>query len=359
MDMERLHTLLLDSVGVGLAVAEPGDLRVVFANSRFRDWFGLDGAAAAHLPGLLSGLDPERMAKRLAAGRPYAFETEIQAGRKRMSVAAQVTEEARDGGAVLLVECQNVSKLRELEYMIQSYSSMVEKQNRDLRKEKERVERVLLNIMPKTVYEEWRQFGVTTPRRYDNVTILMLDFVGFTDMAVTADPPALIQELNDIFTAFDRIVEQFGCERLKTIGDAYLAVSGMPEETPDHAANIAGVALRMRHFLERRNETHQHQWLGRIGVATGPVVGSIVGIQKYVYDVFGPGVNLAARLEAQAEPMEIVLCDETRTRLPPGLHTEEIGLADIKGFGRQRLHRLVGSDELKPRRPARAARLSV
>jgi adenylate cyclase len=132
----------------------------------------------------------------------------------------------------LIVECQNVSKIRELEYMIESYSKMVEKQNRSLQREKERAEKLLLNIMPKTVYEELKSFGVTTPTRYDAASVLMLDFVGFTEMAISQDPSALIAELNDIFTSFDPTVEKFGCERIKTIGDAYMAVSGIPEPTP-------------------------------------------------------------------------------------------------------------------------------
>jgi class 3 adenylate cyclase len=95
---------------------------------------------------------------------------------------------------------------------------MIERQNRDLKKEKERVEKLLLNIMPQQVYEEWKEFGVTTPQRFGSASILMLDFDGFTQMAISQEPTKLISELNDIFTAFDRIVEQFGCERLKTIG---------------------------------------------------------------------------------------------------------------------------------------------
>ena len=96
-----------------------------------------------------------------------------------------------------------------------------------------------LRGLPRAVYEEMRDSGFTTPQRFDDATILMLDFVGFTDIAISRDPTALITELNDIFTSFDRIVEQFGCERIKTMGDAYMAVSGVPEPTPEHAAVMA------------------------------------------------------------------------------------------------------------------------
>ena len=347
MDLDRFNRLLLQSVGVGLAVFDRESHRLIFQNPRIGQWFGEAGETARSLEDFFPQIDAVRMEKRLAAGRAYSFDCEIKAGARTLSLAVEVSHQQNEALSVLMVECQNVTKMRELEYMIQSYSSMVEKQNRDLKKEKDRVEKVLLNIMPKTVYEEWRQFGVTTPQRYERCSVLMLDFVGFTEMAITQDPPALISELNDIFTAFDRIVEQFGCERLKTIGDAYVAVSGIPEATPDHANNIAGVALRIVHFLKRRNESHQQKWACRIGINAGPVIGSIVGIQKYVYDIFGPGINLAARIESQAEAMDILLTEEMRQQLNQSFETEVLGVREIRGFGKKRLYRLLGSDDIR------------
>ena len=347
MDFDRFNRLLLQTVGVGLAIFDRQTHEVILTNPRIGQWFSQEAGQKRRLEDYFPEIDKEKMEKRLSAGRRYSFDCEIRAGTRKTSLAVDVSYQESESLSVLMVECQNVTKTRELEYMIQSYSSMIEKQNRDLKKEKDRVEKVLLNIMPKTVYEEWRQFGVTTPQRYDNCSILMLDFVGFTEMAITEDPPALIAELNDIFTAFDRIVEQFGCERLKTIGDAYVAVSGIPEPTPDHINNIAGVALRFVHFLKRRNETRQQQWACRIGINSGPVIGSIVGIQKYVYDIFGPGINLAARIEGQADAMDILLTEEMRHRLHQSFQVEEFGVREIRGFGKQRLYRLLGSDDIR------------
>jgi class 3 adenylate cyclase len=170
----------------------------------------------------------------------------------------------------------------------------------------------------------------------------MLDFVRFTEMAISHDPSALVSELNDIFSAFDRIVEMFGCERLRTIGDSYMAACGLPEENPDHAANVAKVALRMRRYIERRNATHSEQWRCRIGVNTGPVIGSLVGIQKYVYDLFGPGVNLAARMESHSEPMKITVSENTWALTKDEFLFTERGEFDIKGFGTMPLYFLEG-----------------
>jgi len=196
--------------------------------------------------------------------------------------------------------------------------------------------------MPRAVYEEMRDSGFTTPQRFDEATILMLDFVGFTDMAISRDPTALITELNDIFTVFDRIVEHFGCDRMKTIGDAYMAVSGLPEANADHAESMARAAVRMRRYIEKRNASHAEQWYCRIGMHSGPVIGSIVGVQKYVYDVFGPGVNLASRMEELADPMQILVSADTHERIRDQFELSDLGERDVKGFGPQSVYALVG-----------------
>jgi len=343
MDLAKFNELLLRSTGVALAVVTRETRAVLLQNQRFAEWFP-DVAEGVGLDALIPNLDLARLEKRLSDGRPFLADVETRPGRRPLQLSLRIEPHARGAEEVLIVECQNITKMKELEYMIESYSKMIERQNRDLRKEKERVEKLLLNIMPKTVYEEWKSFGVTTPQRYD-ASILMLDFVDFTEMAISREPAALIGELNDIFTAFDRIVEQFGCERLKTIGDAYIAVSGIPEPHPDHAQNIARVALRLLRYLDRRNAAREEQWRGRIGLASGPVIGSIVGIQKYVYDIFGPGMNLAARMEALSGPMEITLPDAMRSQLRGEFHFAEAGTAEVKGFGPLKVWRLRGGGD--------------
>jgi len=221
--------------------------------------------------------------------------------------------------------------------MIDSYSTMVERNTRELEREKERVERLLLNVMPRAVYEEFKTFGVVPPQLFDQVSVVMLDFVGFTDFAAKTDPTVTLSELSDIFTAFDRIVEQYGCERIKTIGDAYLAVSGMPDATPDHATAVAHCAVRFLRYLERRNESHPHKWQARIGLGMGPAVGSVVGIQKYVYDVFGPAVNIASRLQVFANPMNIVAPEEMKYALIDEFQVSDLGRVEIKGMGEMEL----------------------
>ncbi len=339
VNLDRFNEMLLESTGVGLAILDPDDLTVLFFNRRFGEWFP-DMAEQADFAGLFAEFDGEKMRGRFDNGRSYKFETSIKPARRPISLAIDMALQEHRGASAIIVECQNVSKIKELEYMIESYSAMVEKQNRTLQREKERVEKLLLNIMPKRIYEELKHFGVTTPQRYDNASVLMVDFVGFTDMAISKDPAGVITELNDLFTAFDRIAEQFGCERIKTMGDAYMAVSGIPDQNPEHALNIARLAVLIRRYNKRRNAAHSQEWNCRIGINSGIVIGLIVGVQKYVYDIFGPGVNLAARMEELADPMQILLCEDMAPLVEAEFNLTELDEVEVKGFGRKQLYQL-------------------
>jgi adenylate cyclase len=338
---------LLQSLSWGVALVEPDTWSVRFENATFFRWFPPGDSDLDHLGPRVPQVDLDRVHARVDDGRPYRVEAEVKDGARAVSLQVEIRSLDVVDPPLLLVEAQDISKQKEAEYMLDSYSQMVERSTRDLQREKERVEKLLLNIMPRSVFDEMTQFGTVTPQRFDDASILMLDFVQFTSMAVARDPAALVAELNDVFTAFDRIVELFGGERLKTIGDAYMAVSGLPDPSPDHANNLARVALRIRRYLERRNASHPDQWLCRIGINTGPVIGSIVGVQKYVYDIFGPGVNLAARLESHAEPMQIVISEPTYRLIANDFTFTDLGVVDIKGFGEQHLYSLDGED---PRR---------
>ncbi|HMB47666.1 MAG TPA: adenylate/guanylate cyclase domain-containing protein [Afifellaceae bacterium] len=339
MKLDRFNELLLESAGVGLAVLDRDDLTILFSNRRLGEWFA-EATPGAEFAALVEDFEPDKMHGCFEAGRSYKFETAIKVGRRSVTLAIDMSPADHPEATAIIVECQNISKIKELEYMIESYSGMVEKQNRTLQREKERVEKLLLNIMPKRIYEELKHFGVTTPQRYQNASVLMMDFVGFTDMAISRDPAGIITELNDLFTAFDRIAEQFGCERIKTMGDAYMAVSGIPEPTPDHASNIAKLAVLIRRYLRHRNEARSQKWQCRIGINSGVLIGSIVGVQKYVYDIFGPGVNLAARMEELADPMQILLCEDMVPLIDKEFNLTELNSVEIKGFGRKQLYQL-------------------
>ncbi|MEJ2153011.1 MAG: adenylate/guanylate cyclase domain-containing protein [Gemmatimonadota bacterium] len=348
LNLDRFNEMLLESTAVGLAILDPEPLTIVFHNKRFGEWFSNVEDRSTVVTDLFPDIDVGRLRARMDKGRPYTTETKVRLGRREVSIALVVTMPADEDVHHLIVECQNVSKIKELEYMIESYSKMVEKQNRTLQREKERAEKLLLNIMPRKVYEEIESFGVATPQRFESASVLMLDFVDFTEMTIAQDPTGLISELNEIFTAFDFIVERHNCERIKTVGDAYIAVSGVPEAVMDHAQNVARVALLFVRYLKRRNSQHEEQWRCRIGINTGALIGSMVGIQKYVYDIFGPGVNLAARMEALSGPMQITLCDLMHDLIKSDFHFTDRGDVEVKGFGTRRIYTLEEAEDSAP-----------
>jgi class 3 adenylate cyclase len=343
--ISTINESLLRSLGTGVAIIRFSDLSVCFQNETFAQWFGNpdNGRPEEQIKEIIDGKAVQALTEE---GR---FETEFQIKPRRrvLIISLNMSVADIDGHQMIILECHNITRMRELEQMIDSYSNMVERNTRELEREKERVEKLLLNLMPRSVYEEFKTFGVVTPQLYRDVSVLFLDFVGFTDFAENNDPTVTLGELNDIFTTFDRISEQFGCERIKTIGDAYLAVAGMPEPAPDHAVAVANCAVRFLRYLERRNQSHRFKWQARIGLASGSVVGSVVGVQKYVYDVFGPAVNLASRLQMFARPMAIVAPAAMKYDLIDEFQIGELGYHEIKGLGQVELMNVEGKSSMQ------------
>lgn len=331
-DVDTLRQVA-QTLDVGLAIIDPEGWEILFENANFFKWFPPQKDADEPLTERLTGFNASRALGRLQSGRSYKLETQAQVGERDVPISVEVRSLPDHPLDYAVAECHDISKQKQAEYMLESYSTMAERNARELQREKDRVERLLLNVMPKSVYEEMKDYGTVTPQLFDNATILMVDFVGHTEKDISRDPAALVTELNDIFTVFDRITELFGCERIRTAGDGYMAVSGLPEPTPDHARNIARVALRMLRYIERRNSAHAEPWLCRIGINSGQVIGSLVGVQKYVYDIFGPGVNLAARMETLSEPMRVTISENTYKLIKDEFHCSERGEFEVKGFG--------------------------
>ncbi|WP_169569598.1 adenylate/guanylate cyclase domain-containing protein [Sneathiella limimaris] len=342
MSIADINEQLLRAIGVGVALLEEDTLGITFSNDTFSDWFLTDDPTL-QFEELFPQLDGESLRSGLQENNQYTLEFSFKKGRRPMIFAADFSYAKNQENPLIVMVCQNISRIRELETMIDSYSKMVERNTREIKREKEQVEKLLLNMMPRSVYEEYKTFGVVTPTLYDPITVLMLDFVGFTEMAVSADPSTTVSELNDIYSAFDRIGEQYGCERIKTIGDAYITVAGLPEPTPDHTLAVASTAIRFVRYLKRRNQSHSTKWRCRIGLATGSVVGSVVGIQKYVYDIFGPAVNFASRLQDCSEAMEITISKSVSEALTNEFLVEEAGVKQIRGFGEQEVFKLRDS----------------
>lgn len=305
MSIAAINEQLLRAIGVGVALVDVKSLSLRFANDTFKEWFGTPEENAP-ISDILSTLDMNEAIEKIAENRKYTTETSFKLRRRTMTVAIEFNRALDNDQDVMVLVCQNITRIKELESMIDSYSMMVERNTHEIKREKEQVEKLLLNMMPRTAYEEYKSFGVVAPRVFESVSVLTLNFAEFDTILKAHEPAVIVSELNDIYTAFDRIGEQFGCERVRTTGDSYFAVSGVPDPVRDHAGSIASTAVRFVRYLVNRNETHPIVWNARIGLATGQVIGSVVGVQKYIYDVFGPAVVAADSIRLAAQPMGIM-----------------------------------------------------
>ncbi len=186
------------------------------------------------------------------------------------------------------------------------------KLNKVITKEKQRSDELLMNILPADVAEELKQKGSANARQFEEVTVLFTDFVNFTTVSEQLSPQALVDELNDCFVAFDQIMIKHDIEKIKTIGDAYLAVAGLPNADIKHASQVITAALEIKKFMTDRKKTKGDQTFEiRIGIHSGSVVAGIVGIKKFAYDIWGDTVNTAARMEQNAEPGKINVSETT------------------------------------------------
>jgi adenylate cyclase len=177
--------------------------------------------------------------------------------------------------------------------------------NTELAREKRKTDDLLLNILPSETAEELKRWGVSPARSYESVTVMFTDFHGFTKIAEKLPPQRLVSELDLCFRAFDDITSRHGLEKIKTIGDAYLCVGGLPKTNKTHPRDVVTAALEMQkymavlaHEIQKHGEPYFEM---RVGVHTGPVVAGIVGVRKFAYDIWGDTVNTAARLESSGE----------------------------------------------------------
>ena len=211
----------------------------------------------------------------------------------------------------------------------------VRKSKASLQIEKDRSENLLLNILPEEIAQELKETGKAAPKKYECVTILFTDFKDFTKLVASIPATTLIVELDDIFGQFDDIMDEVGIEKIETIGDAYMAASGLPRENPDHALRCVEAAFRMVEFLEQRNENSEISWNMRVGIHSGPVVAGVVGKKKFAYDLFGDSVNTASRMESNGQVGKVNISQASYELLKsePDLAFENRGKIEAKGKG--------------------------
>jgi len=203
---------------------------------------------------------------------------------------------------------------------------------RSLEIEKEKSESMLLNILPAGIIEELKTTGYSKAKLFNHVSVLFTDFVNFTMISEDMDPEELVTEIDFCFKAFDEIVERNGLEKIKTIGDAYLAVCGLPHEDENHARKTILAALEIMNFTRHR-KNNGGKFEIRIGVHTGPLVAGIVGIKKFAYDVWGDTVNTASRMESSGEIGKVNISNTTYELIKDEFDCTPRGKIDAKHKG--------------------------
>jgi class 3 adenylate cyclase len=199
--------------------------------------------------------------------------------------------------------------------------------------EKERHEKLLLNILPQSVVWRLNDGETLIADRFDEVTVLFSDLVGFTEMSSRLTPSRIVTILNQLFSDFDAAARARGVEKIKMIGDAYMVVAGVPEPRPDHAEAIARMALDMKEAVSRIGRTVGEDLALRIGIHSGPVVAGIIGTHRFLYDVWGDTVNVASRLETSSPANHIHISEETANRLAGEFQIKPRGVVQVKGKG--------------------------
>jgi adenylate cyclase len=209
-------------------------------------------------------------------------------------------------------------------------------------REYERSESLLVNILPATIAARLKsRTEAVIADKFEETSILFADMAGFTARASDMAPDELVQFLNHVFTDFDRLVERHGLEKIKTTGDAYMVVSGVPSPRPDHAQALAQLALELRDAVRELRDPQGRNVPIRIGISSGPVVAGIVGTRKFFYDVWGDAVNVASRMESTGAVGKIQVSQQTYERLKEDFVLEECGEIEVRGKGRMRTWLLV------------------
>jgi len=235
-----------------------------------------------------------------------------------------------------------IKRRKVLQQKVTAATTEIRLQKEEVEKQKQRSDELLLNILPEQVAEELKERGEAEAKLMDNVTVLFTDFKGFTTLSEKLTPQQLVSQIHEYFSAFDAIIVKYGIEKIKTIGDAYMAAGGLPEMNETHARDVIMAAMEINAYMMEQRQKRQAKgepfFEIRIGVHTGPVVAGIVGVKKFQYDIWGDTVNTASRMESSGEPGKINISESTFELIKDRYTCEYRGEIDAKGKGKMRMY---------------------
>ena len=252
-------------------------------------------------------------------------------------------EEKLQAQAELLIQLEeNAAMISQqnlmLEAKVQERTQELVAKNEIISQERDRSDKLLLNILPFEIAQELKEFGTTEAKYFDEVTVMFTDFKDFTRIAANMTPKQLVAEIDTCFKAFDEIINKYQIEKIKTIGDSYMVAAGLPQKNSTHVVDIINAANEIQSFMQQHilnNERNGIQGLGQfsIGVHTGPVIAGVVGTKKFAYDIWGDAVNLASRMESCGEPGKINISGNTYVHIKDKFKCNYRGEIAVKNKG--------------------------
>jgi adenylate cyclase len=219
---------------------------------------------------------------------------------------------------------------------------MILKYNQLLDAEKQRAEQLLLNILPPSIADRLQQGERNIADKFDEATVLFADIINFTPLSEKYSAEEIVRMLNEVFSAFDTLADKYGVEKIKTMGDSYMAACGIPIQRPDHASAMADMALDMLTILQDFNARSQEQLNIRIGIHSGPIIAGVIGAKKFIYDLWGDTVNTASRMESHSEPGKIHVTGTVYQSLQGSYTFQDRGEIEVKGKGNMNTYFLLG-----------------
>lgn len=255
-------------------------------------------------------------------------------------LAAQEVNQLAESFQTMSVHLQD--SFSTLEQRVADRTQELSQANLSLQQEQAKAEELLLNILPGAIATQLKESPDTIAELFEEVTILFADIVGFTPLSNRMAPLALVEFLNSIFSSFDALADRHGLEKIKTIGDAYMVAAGLPNPMENHARAIADMALDMQAAIAHIRDDQGNPCEVRIGINTGIAVAGVIGTRKFIYDLWGDAVNVAARMESHGEPGHIQVTHQTYLQLKDHYQLAERGTIQIKGKGELKTYWLLG-----------------
>lgn len=294
-------------------------------------WTGILGALACTLGAFY-------FARRLAKPIVALFNTAEQVGSGDLSQRVTIAPPENEVGGLIRAFNSMMNNLENANYhLIHS--------NEALDAERQRSERLLRNILPAPIAERIKNGEKLIADKYESVTVMFLDIVGFTPIAAAMTAEELVQMLNEMFIALDTVLERHGVEKIKTMGDSYMMVSGAPESSPQHAHHAARAALELLEAMQEFNEHKKVALQIRVGLHSGAVVAGVIGQNKFAYDLWGDTVNIASRMESHGTPGKIHCSEAAHALLRGEFEFAERGTVELKGRGVMKTYFLLGKKQ--------------